>query len=119
LLITGELPFISTQGFASPKSNYIFPVTPSLALVLTGDLKSLPQTMDLDKLWGFAHLNFCIVINNREVYFFAIQAIRSSLSGSLAAGIPFQKTQLSKNVPHIKWLPIFYCLSADTLSTSA
>lgn len=69
LLITGELPFISTQGFASPKSNYIFPVTPSLALVLTGDLKSLPQTMDLDKLWGFAHLNFCIVINNREVYF--------------------------------------------------
>jgi hypothetical protein len=69
LLITGELPFIATQGFASPKSNYIFPATPSLALVLTDDLESLLRTMDLDKLWGFAHLNFCIVINNREVYF--------------------------------------------------
>jgi hypothetical protein len=69
LLITGELPFVATQGFASPKSNYIFPVTPSLALVLTGDLEHLLETFDVDKPWGFAHLNFCIVINNREVYF--------------------------------------------------
>lgn len=69
LLITGELPFVDTLGFASPKSKYIFPVTPSLALVLTGDLESLLKNFSVDKPWGFAHLNFCIVIKNREVYF--------------------------------------------------
>jgi hypothetical protein len=34
LLITGELPFISTHDFASPKSIYIFPMTPSIGLVI-------------------------------------------------------------------------------------
>jgi hypothetical protein len=58
LLITGELPFISSQGFASLKSNYIFPATPSLALVLTGDLESLLQIMDLDKLLGICSSEF-------------------------------------------------------------
>jgi hypothetical protein len=69
LLITGELPFIDTLGFGSPKSTYIFPMTPSLALVIHEDLEHLLNTMDLDKPWGFAHLNFSIVSQNREVYF--------------------------------------------------
>jgi hypothetical protein len=69
LLITGELPFVATQGFGAPKSAYIFPMTPSFALVLHEDLKYLLDHLKVDKPWGFAILNFCIVSNNREVYF--------------------------------------------------
>lgn len=69
LYITGELPFIATLGFGSPDSNYIFPVNPSLALVLTDNVQLLLNNFDVDKPWAFAHLNFPIVIKNREVYF--------------------------------------------------
>jgi hypothetical protein len=69
LLITGELPFIATLGFGVPKSTYIFPMTPSLALVFHQDLKFLLETMYIDKPWGFAVLNFCAVSKNQEVYF--------------------------------------------------
>jgi hypothetical protein len=69
LYITGELPFISTHDIASPESIYIFPMTPSVGLVIHKDLERLLKLFELNKPWGFAHLNLCIVSNNREVYF--------------------------------------------------
>jgi hypothetical protein len=69
VFITGELPFISTQHFETPDSIFIFPMTPSMALLIHNDLEHWLDTMQVQRPWAFAHLNFCIAINNQEVYY--------------------------------------------------
>ena len=69
LLVTSEFPFISTQDFGSPESLFVFPVTPSLVLVIHEDVESLLKILPVHTRPGFAHLNFVMVSRNEEVYF--------------------------------------------------
>jgi hypothetical protein len=69
IFVTGELPFLATKAFGTPGAEYIFPVTPSLVLILTEDAAVTRDKFDLERPWAFAALNFAMVIKNREVYY--------------------------------------------------
>jgi hypothetical protein len=69
LLVTGDLPFISTLDFGSPRSIFIFPMSPSWVLVIHKDFEDLLKLMPVHMRYGFAFVNFFMVSKNVEVYF--------------------------------------------------
>jgi hypothetical protein len=69
LLVTTDLPFVATKDFASSDSIHIFPVTPSLALLVHESAEYICEILKANLRQGFAYINFALVSQATEVYY--------------------------------------------------